>query len=345
MEVLETNVALVGAGPIGLELAVALMRAGIDYVHLDARQIGYTISWFAPETRFFSSNERIAIAGVPLQTPDQSKASREQYLAYLRMVVTMFDLKVRTYEPVTGIERQRDGGFMLTTQPQTGPRRYRARRVVLATGGTARPRTLGIPGETLPHVTHYLGDPHDYFRRRVVVVGGRNSAVEGALRCYHAGADVTISYRGAEFDRERIKYWLLPEIKSLMKPGRIKSHFNTQPVEITPSHMRIRNIQDGQTHDIPADVVLLLIGYEADMSLFRMAGVELDPTTHAPRFNEQTMETSVEGLYVAGTAAGGTQEKYVLFIENCHVHAERIVAALTGAPAPTSAPTFERPES
>ncbi len=80
---LSAEVAIVGAGPIGIELAVALKRAGIDYLHFDARQIGYTISWFAPQTRFFSSNERIAIAGVPLVTPDQTKCTREQYLAYL----------------------------------------------------------------------------------------------------------------------------------------------------------------------------------------------------------------------------------------------------------------------
>src|SRR5690349_1779785 len=110
------DVAVIGAGPIGLELAVALKRAGIDYLHFDAKQIGYTISWFAPQTRFFSSNERIAIAGVPLQTWDQGKSTREEYLAYLRSVVTQFDLKINTYEPLTHIER-RDGGFVLTTRP------------------------------------------------------------------------------------------------------------------------------------------------------------------------------------------------------------------------------------
>src|SRR5262245_37991384 len=94
------DVAVIGAGPIGLELAVALKRRGIDYIHFDARQIGYTISWFAPQTQFFSSNERIAIAGVPLMTPSQGKATREEYLTYLRGVVEQFDLKIHTYEPI-----------------------------------------------------------------------------------------------------------------------------------------------------------------------------------------------------------------------------------------------------
>src|SRR5881394_3457097 len=119
-----TDVALIGAGPIGLELAVALKHAGVDYLHFDAKQIGYTISWFAPQTRFFSSNERIAIAGVPLQTPDQGKCTREQYLAYLRSLVEEFDLRVNTYEPVVGIERMASdrgtGDFLLTTRPAAG---------------------------------------------------------------------------------------------------------------------------------------------------------------------------------------------------------------------------------
>jgi thioredoxin reductase (NADPH) len=148
-----TDVAIIGAGPIGLELAVALKRQGIDYLHFEARQIGYTISWFAPQTHFFSSNERIAIAGVPLQTSDQSKATREEYLTYLRSVVQQFDLKINAYEPVTGIQR-RDGAFLLSTLPAGGEKTYRCRRIVLATGGTDRPRLLNIPGENLPHVSH-----------------------------------------------------------------------------------------------------------------------------------------------------------------------------------------------
>src|SRR3954468_10949615 len=110
-----TTLAIIGAGPLGIELAVACKKAGIDHLHFDAAQIGYTISWFPPQTRFFSSNDRIAIAGVPLQTPDQMKSTREQYLAYLRAVVQQFDLKINTYEPVTNIRRDPACGFALTT--------------------------------------------------------------------------------------------------------------------------------------------------------------------------------------------------------------------------------------
>src|SRR6476620_8215964 len=123
-----TDLVVIGAGPIGLELAVALKRNGIDYLHFDARQIGYTISWFPPQTRFFSSNERIALAGVPLQTPDQFKATREEYLAYLRSIVLQFDLKVETYCPVVGIERL-GSEFLVTVEPASDRRRVRCKRL------------------------------------------------------------------------------------------------------------------------------------------------------------------------------------------------------------------------
>src|SRR5687768_5397181 len=222
------EVGIIGAGPIGLELAVALKRRGIDYVHFDAKQIGYTISWFAPQTKFFSSNERIAIAGVPLETPDQSKASREQYLAYLRGVARMFELEVRTYEPVTGIDKVGDQ-FVLTTIPRGGRRTCRVGKLILVTGGTDHPRKLNIPGEDLPHVSAYFRDPHDYFDRTLLVIGGKNSAVEAALRSHYAGARVAISYRRERLPEKSIKYWLLPEMNNLIETGRIAGHFATQP--------------------------------------------------------------------------------------------------------------------
>lgn len=342
MDSASTDVAIIGAGPIGLELAVALKKAGIDYLHFDARQIGHTISWFAPETRFFSSNERIAIAGVPLFMPDQSKCTREQYLGYLRGIVLQFDLRINTFERVTDIAR-RDGGFNLTTQRQGGGTSYFARRIVLATGGTERPRRLNVPGEDLPHVSHYFSDPHLYFRKKLLIVGGRNSAVEAALRSHHAGAAVAMSYRKSQLDAASIKYWLYPEMTGLLKSGCIQAHFNTQLREIHPGSAVL--IGENGPVELSTDFVLLLVGYEADMSLCRIAGVELTGPSQAPRFDAATMQTNVPGIYIAGTAVGGTQLKFALFIENCHVHVERIVASLTGSAPPPTPTAFERPES
>lgn len=361
MDSMRTDVLVVGGGPIGLELAVALKREGIEYVHVEARQIGYTISWFPPQTRFFSSNERIAIAGVPLQTADQSKASREEYLAYLRSIVEQFDLEVHTYIKVVNIVKHEED-FTVTVQPVTAlpvgrRRQIRCRRLVLCTGGTDHPRKLNIPGEDLPHVSSYFHDPHMYFRKRLLVVGGKNSAIETALRCHHAGANVSLSYRRDQLDTKSIKYWLLPEINGLMADGRITGLFNTIPTEITPTDVALAPARlvdgngDGEPRAVPnplraaADFVLMQIGYEQDTTLFKLAGLELRGDCNAPIYNERTMESSVRGLYVAGTAVGGTQDKYRVFIENCHVHVGRIVAALVGtAPPPTPVP-LAAPES
>jgi thioredoxin reductase (NADPH) len=337
MEELSTDVVIVGAGPIGIELAVALRKAGIDYLHFDAKQIGYTISWFPPQTRFFSSNERIAIAGVPLITDDGGKATREHYLAYLRQVVTLFDLEIFTYEPVIAIERS--DGFTVST----ARRRVQCRRLVLATGGTDRPRKLGVPGEDLPHVHHYFRDPHDYFRRKVLIVGGKNSAVEAALRCYHAGAQITLSYRREMLPEKSIKYWLWPEIRGLTDAGRINACFNSNVVSIQPHHTTL--CCGDRTWDVETDFVLALIGYEQDNALFKKAGLTLEGTCQAPLFDSGTMETAIPGLYVAGTSIGGTQDKYSVFIENCHVHIDRIVAALQGRMLDAESVDFDQPES
>lgn len=337
------EVAIVGAGPIGLELAVALKREGVDHVHFDARQVGFTISWFPPQTRFFSSSERIAIAGVPLFTTDQSKASREEYLAYLRGVVRQFELQIRTYEPVVGVERATDH-FVIATQPAAGARRStRARRIVLATGGTDRPKLLNIPGEDLPHVDHYFRDPHAYFQKRLLVVGGKNSAVEAALRCHNIGARVSISYRGAKLPEKSVKYWLLPEIEHLIAKGRIEAYFESVPTKITHSHVTL--MQKGKSIEVPADFVLLLTGYEQDPALFRICGIETRGDAAVPVFDERTMESNVPGIYLAGTATAGTQSKYTVFIENCHVHVDRIVAAITGKAPPVQRPTYLNAES
>lgn len=348
-----TDVILVGAGPIGIELAVALRREGFDYRHLEADQVGSTIAWYAPFTRFFSSPERIAIAGVPLQTIDQGKATREEYLAYLRSVVQQFELEIRTGERVEEVERGADGSFLVRTDRQGQERRLEGKRLVLAIGDMHRPRLLGIPGEDLPHVSHYLEEPHVYFRRRVLVVGGKNSAVEAAIRCRRIGAEVILSYRGDELDADRIKYWLMPEIRALIRDGGIEFLPRTVPRQILPDRVILERRApgsepdaDGEALEIAADQVLLLTGYEQDPALFRAVGLDLEGPGRRPVLDEATMESSVPGVYVAGTAVAGTQLGGVQhFIETSHVHVERIVAALAGRRADAEAPTYELPES
>lgn len=351
------NAIVVGAGPIGLELAVALQSLGIDYVHLDAGQIGQTVSWYPPQTTFFSSPERIAIADVPLVTPAQSKATREQYLGYLRGIVEQFDLTVNTYEKVVRIERDDEGNHVVDTERIDGEaRRYVAPNLVLAVGDMHGPRRLNIPGEDLPHVSHYFDDPHKYFRRKLLIVGGRNSAAEAALRCHRAGADVTISYRGENFEDNGIKYWLLPELNSLVRKEQIAFHPRTVPTAIEAGGTTLRRVEgdgknaNGEAYDVDSDFVLLLTGYKQDKSLFEMAGVTLNGENRSPRHDPATMECDAPGVFVAGTAAAGTQEKFKLFIENCHRHVHRIATAIAGRPPEprfinAAAETFGLPES
>jgi thioredoxin reductase (NADPH) len=347
-------VAIIGAGPLGLELAVALKRAGITYLQFDAGQIGHTISWFPPQTRFFSSNDRIAIAGVPLQTPDQNKATREIYLTYLRSIVQQFGLEVHTYESVTNIQRE-NGGFTLLTNQRGIERSWRVAKIVLATGGTARPRRLDVPGEDLPHVHPHWRDPHDYFQKKVLVIGGRNSAVETALRLHHAGAQVTLSYRRDKLPAKSIKYWLFPEITGLLRTGAIRDELGTVPLRIAPAHAvldwagqsRPQGLWEanGGPWEVEADFVIPQIGFLADMSLARLAGVELHGDREVPVFDEQTMETNVPGVYLCGTVTAGTQDRYRVFIENGHVHVERIVAHLTGQATPREPEPIVNPET
>ena len=168
---LEHEVAIIGAGPIGLELAVCLKRAGVDTLHFDAHQIGYTMSWWPRNTNFFSTSERLELAGIPIQNNHQQRITGEDYLAYLRSIVEAHDLQINTYEPVTAIQ-PRPGGFTITTQPLAGTSQYRVRRAVIAIGDMEYPNRLNIPGEDLPHVAHYFHEPHDYFRKRLLIVGG-----------------------------------------------------------------------------------------------------------------------------------------------------------------------------
>jgi thioredoxin reductase (NADPH) len=357
---IETDTLIVGAGPIGLELAVTLKTMGVDYQQVDAGQIGQTISWYPKQARFFSSPERIAIAGVPLSTSEQEKATREEYLAYLRGIVQQFGLVIHTYERVIRVVKNEDG-FAVHTRCGVEQQVYIARRVVMAIGDLHHPQNLNIPGEDLSHVSHYFDEPHRYFGQKLLIVGGRNSAVETAIRCSRAGARVTLSHRRAKFDDTSIKYWLLPEILALIKSGQVAYLPSTTPTRISETHplsvRLVRTSEDGQIDptggdpiDVPTDFVLLLTGYQMDTSLFEAAGIELVGENRGPTFDPNTMMTNVPGLYVAGTAAAGTQKNFRLFIENCHPHVTRIVKAITGSDPPAgmvndAAKTFDLPES
>ncbi len=335
------DVLVVGAGPIGVETAIALAAEGRSVAVVDSGPVGATIArTFPPHTRWFSSPERLEMRGHRIHTATQEKLTGEEYLAYLRGVVDICHVDVRTYARVIAIAGAQ-GDFQVTTRTPAGREDVlTARHLVLATGGTDRPRTLGIPGEDLPHVHHYLGDPHRFFGRRVLVVGGRNSAAESALRLTRIGADVALSYRGPEVARS-IKFWLRPEIDALLAEGVITGYLPSELAAISPQEV---DLADGRV--VPVDDVLLQIGFEQDPEIFRMAGVALrDEPGRPPSVDPATMQTNVPGVFVVGTATAGTQDRFGIYVENCHQHADRVAAHLAGRPAPAPVPDRPLPEA
>ena len=176
-------------------------------------------------------------------------------------------------------------------------------------------------------------------------VGGKNSAVEAAVRCHHCGADVTLSYRGRELSPNSIKFWILPEIKGLVQRGEITFLNETVLKKIGGGTVTLYSKRSRKTRDVDADFVLLLVGYLADATLLNKAGIRLSGRSEKPFFNKDTMETNVPGIYIAGTATAGSQQSYTVFIENCHIHVRKILAALTDAPPPEPDRKYERPES
>ncbi len=329
MELIQATVGIVGAGPLGLELAIALKLAKVHYIQFDKGQIAQMIENFPPQTHFFSSSDKIGIAGIPIQTVDQQKCTREAYLAYIRSVAMRYELQVQTHVTVTHVKRLPEGGFRVTTNDGNHAQEYEFSYLVLATGGTSFSRTLGVPGEALSHVTTKMSDPHQYFRKKVIIVGARNSAAETALRCFHAGAYPILVTLANDLSPEKIKYWILPELMNRINVGEIGWYRNTAVSEILTDSVRIRELTTNAIQCVPCDYVIKSIGFVADMTLCQQLGVPLSAEDDMPEHNPDTMETMIPGLYLLGTIVGGTQLKYRIYIENTHIHVEKIAKALS----------------
>lgn len=323
------DVIIVGAGPSGLATAIACNQLGLDYLVLEQGALCDGIVRFPLHMVFFTTPELMEIGGVPLTTP-YDKPTRLEALRYYRKVTDMFKLQVSLYEEVLSIQRPDAPGepFVLETRLRQsqgghvrGTRIRQARNVVLAMGYYNQPNMLNVPGEFLPHVSHFYKEAHPFYRQRVVIVGGKNSAAEAALEIHRSGGYVTMVHRGAGFG-ESVKYWVRPDIENRVKEGSIAAHFNANVTEIRPNEVVL---DTGVT--IPAEAVLLLTGYRADAEWMRQIGIEIHPETLAPRYDVNTYETSVPGLFVAGGQLAGKRTGTV-FIENGRFHGEVIAKTL-----------------
>jgi thioredoxin reductase (NADPH) len=320
---------IIGAGPAGLAVAIAASEAHLDYEVLEKGVLVNSIFHFPPGMTFFTTPDLLEIGQLPFVTPYE-KPTRGEALRYYRRVVDSYQLRMTFGEEVLSVERETVAGeslFLVDCRSDRGIRRGRhARAVVFAIGYYDQPNRLGIPGEDLPHVAHYYGDPHEHYRKRVLVVGGKNSAAIASLELYRAGAQVTLVHRGETLS-DRIKYWIRPDIDNRIKEGSVTAYFRSRVLEIHPT-LAVVELPTGERLQVDTDAVLLLTGYHPDFDLLERAGVQLGPRRE-PMFAPDTMETNVPGLFVAGGLVGGL-DTGAIFIENGRFHGEKIVGRITG---------------
>jgi thioredoxin reductase (NADPH) len=318
-----TTLLVIGAGPCGLAVGIAAREAGLPCILLDRRTVVSTIERYPLSMTFFSTPEKIEIGGVPF-IASHEKPTRRDGLLYYRRVAEHYGLDARPGEEVLSVTRRSEGGFSLSVRRRHEDATYTADAVAFATGYYDNPNYLGIPGEELPHVSHYFVEGHRHWHQHVVVIGAGNSSVDAALECWRAGAHVTLVHFGEGFDRT-VKPWVLPDILNRVKEGSIKACWGARVTAITPDAVEI--LRKGRTERIPADAVLAMTGYHADTTLLERLGVPVDVGTGVPAHDEGTMMTPLTGCYLAGVMASG-KDANRLFIENARGHGELIVRDL-----------------
>jgi thioredoxin reductase (NADPH) len=344
----ETDLLVIGAGPCGLAVGIAARQAGISCVLLDRLTVVSTIERYPLAMTFFSTPERIEIGNVPF-IASHEKPTRQDGLIYYRRVAEHYGLDIRPGEAVVDVSSESvpgttSGGYHVEVSRRHDTKSYHASAVVFATGYYDNPNYLRIPGEDLPHVTHYFVEGHPYWRQKVIVIGAGNSSVDAALECWRAGATVTLVHFGEGFDRT-VKAWVLPDIVNRVKEGSIGVRWRSRVRAITPTHAEIVSDLDGSSEKIATDAVLAMTGYHADTSVLQRLGVPVDPLTGVPAHDESTMATPVAGIYLAGVIASGNDANR-LFIENARGHGELIVkhllqirGAARPAPSQSAGPT------
>ena len=317
------DVLIIGAGPVGLACALESQRKGLKVAIIEKGALVNSIVGYPTNMEFFSTPELLEIGGYPFPTAHY-KPLREDALDYYQRVARDEKLDIRLHEKVLSLSGEQ-GNFLITTDKGPIP----TRNVVVATGFYDLPNPLGVPGEDLPHVSHYYKEPYQHVLQNVVVIGAKNSSAKAALQMARAGANVTLLVRGAAIS-DSVKYWIRPDLVNRIAEGRITAHFNTTITAITPTAVEVHTPDGPRT--IPTDFVYALTGYHPDEALLGRLGVEPDPAdeARAPLFDPFTHETTRPGLFVAGTVCGGRATSR-WFIENGRHHAQLIAAHLAEA--------------
>lgn len=310
---------IVGGGPIGIAIGLEAQKAGLNYLILEKGVLVNSLFNYPVNMQFFSSSEKLEIGGVPFISKE-AKPKRDEALEYYRRIVSSNDIRIHLFEAVEKIEKQ-ESHFDI----QSSKGHYQARQLVLSTGFYDIPNLLNVPGEELPKVSHYYTDPHYYARQKIAIVGASNSAIDAALECWRKGADVSLIIRGEEVGK-RVKYWVRPDILNRIEEGSIRAYFNTEITEIKADELVLRDHKANTEFRLANDFVLALTGYQPNFAFLESLGVKLSQDgLKKPEYNPETMESNVEGLYLAGVICGG-METHKWFIENSRIHAPKIVA-------------------
>lgn len=306
-----------------MSCAIELQEQNIKPLIIEKGNIVNTIYNYPTHQTFFSSSEKLEIGNVAFIT-ERQKPVRNQALAYYRSVAERKSLQVNPYEIVISVKKA-DQVLHVNTETSTGEQKnYQAQNVIMATGYYDQPNYLDIPGESLNKVTHYFKEAHPYFNKNVLVIGGKNSAVDATLELHKAGANVTVLYRGETYSKS-VKPWILPEFEALVRNDKVKMEFNSKVSEITNEQVYYE--VNGEKKSIANDFVFAMTGYKPDHDFLRQVGIGIDGQSGRPQFNEDTLETNIPGIFVAGVIAAGYNNNEI-FIENGRHHGQLIANAI-----------------
>ena len=312
----ELDILIVGGGPIGIACGLEAKKKGLSYLILEKGPIVNSLYNYPTNMQFFSSSEKLEIDEIPFISKE-AKPNRSEALEYYRRITTSNKLNINLFEKVNSVIKN-ENIFDIKTNKNT----YKAKNVVVATGFYDIPKTLNIKGEDLEKVSHYYNDPHFYAGQKVAIIGSSNSAIDAALECYRKGAEVTLIIRGEEVG-QRVKYWVRPDIINRIEEGSINAFYNSEVVEIKDTEIKIKTPKGIET--LQNDFVLALTGYKPNFSFLQSIGIELSQDEQKiPVYNDETMQTNVQGIYLAGVICGG-METHKWFIENSRIHAKMIV--------------------
>ena len=313
------DVLVIGAGPTGMACAIEAQRAGLSSVLVDKGCLVNSLFHYPANMTFFTTPELLEIGDVPFPSAN-TKPTRAEALEYYRKVAEKYRLDIRQYHNVEAVTGS-DGDFTVLTRDQHGrAERLKSRKIVVATGYYDLPNYMNIRGEELPKVAHYYHEPHPYYDREVLVIGGKNSAAIAALELWRHGAKVTLVHRGPGMHKH-VKYWILPDIENRIKSGEITAFFETTVCEIKMDTVVLMTLEGRR--EIPNDFVFALTGYHPDFGLLRSLGVRITDIDARPQHDATTLESNVPGIYLAGVIIAGNRTNEI-FIENGRFHGKVI---------------------